>query len=143
MRTTDTYLNFPGNTLEAFEFYRSVFGGDFEGRMTYEELGGGGWNPPESDRNLIGHISLKVSKNNYLLGSDVSSAQRDSFRMGTNIYVNLNADNEEEARRLFEGLSAGGKVEMALQATAWAQLYGSCVDKFGVPWMVNLAHPQV
>jgi len=142
MRTTDTYLNFPGNTREAFEFYRSVFGGEFDGVHTYAELAGDGWNPPESDRDLIGHISLKISDNTYLMGSDVSTAQRDAFRMGTNMYVNLNAESEEEARRLFEGLAAGGRVEMDLTSTSWAALYGSLVDRFGVPWMVNLPHPR-
>ena len=73
---------------------------------------------------------------------DVSTAQRDAFRMGTNMYVNLNAESEEEARRLFEGLAAGGRVEMDLTSTSWAALYGSLVDRFGVPWMVNLPHPR-
>lgn len=137
MRSSDTYLNFDGNTMEAFEFYRSVFGGEFQTRLTYAELAGGGWNPPESDNDRIGHVSLKLSDTTSLMGSDISSAQSANFVMGNNTYININAESEEEARRLFDGLSAGGKVEMALADTEWANLYGSFTDKFGVNWMIN------
>ncbi|HET9026755.1 MAG TPA: VOC family protein [Trueperaceae bacterium] len=139
MRSSDTYLNFDGNTMEAFEFYRSVIGGEFETKLTYAELAGGGWEPPEVDRGRIGHVSLRLSEATVLMGSDVSSNQSGNFVMGNNVYININAESEEEARRLFAGLSAGGKVEIALTTTGWAKLYGSFFDKFGVGWMVNLS----
>lgn len=137
VRSSDTYLNFDGNTMEAFEFYRSVFGGEFLTRLTYAELAGGGWSPPESDKDRIGHVSLKLSNTTTLMGSDVSSSASGSFVIGNNTYINLNVESEEEAHRLFDGLSAGGKVEMALANTEWADLYGSFFDKFGVGWMIN------
>lgn len=139
MRSSDTYLNFDGNTLEAFEFYRSVIGGEFETRLTYAELAAGGWEPPESDKGRIGHVSLRLSDVTVLMGSDVSSDQSGNFVMGNNVYINMNAESEEEARRLFDGLSAGGRTEMALAKTGWAKLYGSFFDKFGVGWMVNFS----
>lgn len=135
MKTVEPYLNFAGNTLEAFEFYRSVFGGDFSNKFTYAELTQGESKPEDRDR--IGHIGLQIAPNLHLMGSDVPARMEPDFSQGTNFYINLNVESEEEAQRIFQALSAGGRVEMDLAKTGWADLYASWWDKFGVGWMIN------
>ncbi|HZJ10263.1 MAG TPA: VOC family protein [Trueperaceae bacterium] len=135
MKSVEPYLNFDGNTLEAFEFYRSVFGGEFNQKFTYADLGGG--EPAPEDKDRIGHIGFEIAPGTFLMGSDVPAHGKDDFKLGTNVYINLNPESMEEAKRLFDGLSAGGRVEMELAKTGWADLYASFFDKFGVAWMIN------
>lgn len=137
MRSVETYLNFAGNAREAFEFYRSVFGGDFESTFTYADFGGVQAGHAESDLNRLAHISLKLTPGFILMGSDVPTKGAADFKVGSNSYINLNVESEEEGRRLFEALGAGGRVEHPLEKTSWAEQYGSLVDKFGVQWMFN------
>ena len=136
MISVDNYLNFPGNALEAFEFYRSVFGGELEQHFRYEDYGGdSGFDPADADRTA--HVSLRLTTDFVLMGSDVPKRAEENLRPGTNAYINLNVGDEEEANRLFEGLSVGGQVESPLDKTAWSALYGSLTDRFGIRWMVN------
>lgn len=134
MKSVDPYLNFGGNTLEAFEFYRSVFGGDFGNVMKFEEMGG---EVSAENRDRIAHVSLEIVSGTYLMGSDVPYEDEKDFEVGTNFYINLNPDDPEEAQRIFDALSSGGEVEMELAKTGWADLYASFFDKFGVGWMIN------
>ncbi|MBX0333053.1 VOC family protein [Pontibacter sp. HSC-14F20] len=141
MAAINPYLTFAGNCEEAFSFYKSVFGGDFPyvGRfkeMPYE-------NPlPEAEGNKIMHISLPISKETTLMGCDSSEAFGQATVMGNNFSISINAENEDEAKRLFDGLSEGGKVTMALNKTFWGALYGMFTDKFGIQWMVNYHYEQ-
>ena len=136
MISVDNYLNFPGTAKEAFEFYRSVFGGDFEQHFRYADYGSdSGFEPEDADRTA--HVSLRLTETFVLMGSDVPRRGEANLRTGTNAYINLNVGDEEEARRLFAGLSAGGQVESPLDKTGWSALYGSFTDRFGVRWMVN------
>jgi len=135
MRSMDVYLNFSGNTREAFEFYRSVFGGEFGNVFTYADLSGG--ETSAENRERIGHIGFEIAPGAHLMGSDVPFEGEGDFKIGTNVYINLNPESPEEAKRLFEALSAEGKVEMELAKTSWADLYASFFDKFGVAWMIN------
>ncbi|HET8985557.1 MAG TPA: VOC family protein [Trueperaceae bacterium] len=137
MRSVDTYLNFNGETQEAFEFYRSVFGGEFASRHTYADFGGTAAGHAESDLERIAHISLRLTPDFLLMGSDVHSTGEADFKVGTNSYVNINVESPEEGRRLFDALSEGGHVEHALEKTSWAEQYGSLKDRFGVQWMFN------
>ena len=135
MKSIEPYLNFAGNTLEAFEFYRSVFGGDFTNKFSYAELSQS--EPKPEDRDRIGHIGLQLAPGLYLMGSDVPSTMEQDFRQGTNFYINLNVESVEEAERIYRALSEGGRVEMKLAKTGWADLYASWWDRFGVGWMIN------
>lgn len=136
MISVDNYLNFPGNALEAFEFYRSVFGGELEQHSRYEDFGSdAGFDAADAHRTA--HISLRLTDSFVLMGSDVPKRAEENLRPGTNAYINLNVADEEEAHRLFGGLSAGGQVESPLDKTAWSALYGSLTDRFGIRWMVN------
>jgi PhnB protein len=139
MKTANPYLNFNGNTEEAFTFYKSVFGGEFLSVTRFKDFSEmEGMNQvPEADQNKIGHIALPLGKDNVLMGTDVLESMGRPLTVGNNYYITLEAESEEEAERLFNALSADGQVEMPLQKTQWAEKYGSCTDKFGVQWMVN------
>lgn len=138
MKTANPYLNFDGNTEDAFTFYKSVFGGDFLTVMRFKDMEGmEGMGPlSDADANKIAHIALYLG-DSTLMGTDVLESMGHSLRMGNNFYIALEPDSAEEAEKLFNTLSAGGKVEMALQEVEWAEKYGSLTDKFGVQWMVN------
>jgi PhnB protein len=141
MAAINPYLTFAGNCEEAFNFYQSVFGGDFQYVGRFKDMPSE--HPiPEAEGNKIMHISLPISKETVLMGSDSSEAFGQATTMGNNFAISINADNEEEAKRLFDGLSAGGNVTMALNKTFWGALFGMFTDKFGIHWMVNYDYEQ-
>lgn len=133
VQAVNPYLNFPGNTLEAFEFYRSVFGGEFPMVLRFRDFPGN-MGAPDADGDRIAHIALPLGPS-MLMGTDVLDAG--SFVQGNHSYIVLSPDDAAEARRLFDALSPGGAVEMPLQATEWAEQYGILRDRFGVQWMIN------
>jgi len=137
MKTANPYLNFNGNTEEAFTFYRSVLGGEFVAVVRFKDFGENSMGVPENELDKIAHIALPLGKDNMLMGTDVLASQGQSLTFGNNFYITLEPESEEEAENLFNTLSAGGRIEMPLQKTEWAEKYGMCVDKFGVQWMVN------
>lgn len=135
MATINPYLNFDGNTEEAFNFYKSVFGGDFSGLMRFKDVPSD-TPSPGSDGNSIMHISLPIGNGNTLMGSDRPS----SFGPGTqgdNFYISLQTDTEEEAKKKFKSLSEGGKIIMPIEKAFWGDLFGMLTDKYGVQWMVS------
>lgn len=138
MDAVNPYLIFDGNALEAFHFYKSVFGGDFEVVLRFRDMGGGPPGTPEKDLDRIAHIALPFGKGSMLMASDTLPAVG-GHAIGNNFYIALTPESGAEAEHLFSALSAGGKVEMALQQTAWAEKHGSCADRFGVQWMVSYA----
>lgn len=135
MKKADPYLNFPGNTEQAFEFYRTVFGGDFLAVIRFRDFDRNPMGVPERELDRIAHIALPIG-DNVLMGTDALEAWG-PVTMGTNAYISLEAEGAEEAERLFSALSAGGSREMELQKTDWAEKYGSCTDRYGVQWMVS------
>ena len=140
MARTSTYLNFARNTEEAFLFYKSVFGTEFTGEIQrFSTVPAQEGQPPmkEEDKNLVMHVELPILGGHVLMGTDAPESMGFSVRFGNNIYINLEPDTRAEADRLFQGLSAGGKVEMALQEMFWGGYFGSCTDKYGVQWMLN------
>jgi PhnB protein len=128
------YLNFDGNTEEAFGLYRSVFGGDFMTVLRYRDFPDNPMGVAEHELDKIAHIALPLGPN-LLMANDIVGPW--SLTAGTNFYIAVDVDTDEEADRVFDALSAGGRVDMALQKTEWAQKYGICVDPFGVQWMVS------
>ena len=140
MTTINIYLTFNGNCEEAFNFYKSVLGGEFSGVNRFGEMPPMEGMPPlpESVKNKIMHISLPISKETNLMGSDSSEIFGQVTTFGNNFSVSIHTDSIEEADRLFAGLSEGGKVTMPLEKTFWGAYYGSWTDKFGVNWMVNV-----
>jgi len=137
MKAANPYLNFNGNTEEAFNFYKSVFGGEFLAVMRLREFGDNPMGVPDGDLDKIAHIALPLGKNNVLMGTDVLESRGMTLKVGNNFYITLEPESEQEAAALFDALSANGRIEMPLQRTQWAEKYGICADRFGVQWMVN------
>jgi PhnB protein len=138
MAAINPYLNFNGNTEEAFNFYRSIFGGEFSALMRWGDNGGCGEMPiPEADLNKIMHISLPISSGSVLMASDTLEMFGQNAVPGTNSYIAIQADNREEADRLFGGLSEGGQVETPMSELFWGGYFGSFTDKFGIRWLIN------
>jgi len=135
MTTINPYLNFNGNAEEAFNFYRSVFGGEFQTIMRYNDMpehapaGAGG-----SER--IMHVALPISKETMIMGCDRPEAYGPGTR-GDNFHVSIQPGSEQETKRIFEALSAGGKITMPLEKAFWGAYFGMFTDKYGIQWMVN------
>lgn len=140
MPKVSTYLNFARQTEEAFNFYKSVFGGEFTGGIqrfsTVPQQEG---QPPiaEADKNLVMHIALPILGGHVLMGTDAPESLGFKVQTGNNMYINLEPDTRAETKRLFDALSVGGKVEMNLQEMFWGGYFGSLTDKYGVQWMLN------
>ncbi len=148
MATLDLYLSFSGNCEEVFNFYRSVFGGDFSVLNRYSDMPGADDIPPDSDhalangdRDKIMHVRLPIGQGTNLMGSDRPSGAETAV-MGNVFSISIAPDSEEEAVRIFDALSAGGEVTMPLEKTFWNALFGTFTDKFGVQWMVNYEYEQ-
>ncbi len=141
MATINTYLNFNGNTEEAFSFYKSVFGGEFAALQRFRDTPEAG-NIPESERDMIMHVSLPIGKGNVLMGTDALESMGQKLIAGNNFSISINAESKAEADKLFKGLSAGGKIEMPLADAFWGAYFGMFADKFGIQWMVNYEYPR-
>ena len=138
MTKLNPYLAFKGTCEAAFNFYKSVFGNEFLFVGRFKDMPE---NPTylvtESDKEKIMHISLPISKETVLYGCDSSHAFENSTIYGNNISISIETDSIEEATRIFNGLSAGGKITLPLDKTFWDAYYGMFTDKFGINWMVN------
>lgn len=133
-----TYLTFDGNCREAFDFYRSVFGGDFDSFQTFADV------PPdvpvsEEEKSLVMHVSLPIGSS-VLMGSDKASFGP-PLAIGNNFSIAVEAESRERCDELFAKLSAGGSVVMPLQEMFWGAYYGTWTDRFGINWMVNYTLP--
>lgn len=140
MARVSTYLNFPRNTEEAFNFYKSVFGTEFDGGIQrMGEVPPQEGQPPisEEDKNLVMHVALPILGGHVLMGTDAPESMGFHVNMGNNMYINLEPDTRAETDNLFKALSEGGKVEMELQKMFWGDYFGSLTDKFGLHWMFN------
>jgi PhnB protein len=141
MASVNPYLTFNGNCEEAFNFYKSVFGGEIPFMGRFKDMPSE--HPiPESEGNKIMHVALPIGQGTVLMGSDSSEAFGNATVIGNNFSISINAESEEEATKLFNGLSAGGKVTMPLNKTFWGAFFGMFTDKFGIQWMVNYDYNQ-
>ena len=135
MASINPYLNFDGNTEEVFDFYKSVFGGEFISVMRFKDAPSGEANVEADYGNKIMHIALPIGKSNILMGSD--APEHYETIPGTNIQISIDTESEDEATRLFNGLAAGGKITLALGKTFWGSFFGMLQDKYGINWMVS------
>ena len=133
MASVNAYLSFKNNCEEAFEFYRSVFGGEFTAISRFGDMEG--MPMSEEEKSKVMHVALPIG-NTVLMGSDTPDAMGDVVA-GSNVSLAIGADSREEATRLFEGLSADGKVTMPLAEAPWNALFGMVEDKFGFVWLIN------
>ncbi len=140
MARTSTYLNFMGNTEEAFGFYRRVFRTEFSApiqRMGDVPAGPGMPTLSDDEKKMVMHVELPILAGHALMGTDALESMGHTLVFGTNVSISLEPDSRDEAKRLFEELGEGGKVTMELQDMFWGALFGSVTDKYGVQWMVN------
>jgi PhnB protein len=138
MAQINPYLNLNGNTEEAFNFYKSVFGGEFAAVMRFGETPGCDEMPiAETDKNKIMHIALPIGNSNILMATDSLESMGQTLIEGNNHSIAISAESREEADQLFNGLSAGGKAEMPMADAFWGDYFGMLQDKFGVRWMVS------
>lgn len=133
--TLHPYLNFPGNTEEAFNFYKSVFGGEFAGVYRFKDMPGENVPPQYADKLM--HIALPVGKDVMLMGTDALEEMGHKVTPGTNFHINIMVDTKEEADKLFHAIGAGGKVAVPIAEQSWGDYFGQVTDKFGISWMVN------
>jgi PhnB protein len=143
MASVNPYLIFNGQCEAAFNHYKNAFGGEFLAFSKFSDMPNDGSTPAlqEEEANRVMHVSFPISKETILMGSD-SNSQSGDVKFGDNISISINADNKEEAERLFNRLSEGGSITMPIQDTFWGAYFGMFVDKFGVAWMVNFDYPQ-
>jgi PhnB protein len=134
--TINPYLSYPGTAEEAFKLYQSVFGGEFSSVQRFKDT-------PEanrvsaSEREKIMHIALPVGKGVTLMASDTLESMGHKPSIGDNFSLSITVDSKQEADRIFEGLSRGGKIEMPMQKIFWGDYFGMFADKFGIRWMVS------
>lgn len=137
MAQINPYIHFNGNAEEAFEFYKSVFGGEFAMVMRFKDMAFEGSIAKESEANKIMHIALPIGKSNILMGSDTPEALGVHNLNETRSKISISAESKEEADKLFHGLSSGGQVEMPIGDSPWGSYFGMFRDKFGIEWMVD------
>ena len=131
--TYHTYLTFPGNCREAFEFYRSVFGGEYHTFATFAD-GPPDMDVPESQKDKVMHVSLPVGSG-VLMGSD-AGPNAPAVNAGNNFSLSVATGGREESDALLAKLSEGGAVTMPMEEAFWGAYFGMCTDRFGINWMV-------
>ena len=136
---SSSYLNFNGNTEEAFNFYKSVFKTEFSGKgmQRFEDVAGNEGAPPMDDslKKLIIHVELPITGGHTIMATDAPESMGFKLVMGNNMHINVEPESREETYRLFNELSAGGKIDMEMQDMFFGALFGSCTDKYGINWM--------
>ncbi len=138
MTTINVYLTFNGNCEEAFNFYKSVFGGEFPYVGRFKEMPkDGGKEMPAAEGEKIMHISLPIGGDTMLMGSDTGGEWASNYKQGNNFSISVNTDTRESADRIFNALSSGGTVTMPLANTFWGDYFGMLTDKFGINWMLS------
>jgi len=136
MALINPHINFNGNAEEAFNFYRSVFGGEFATIMRLKDISTPEFPVAEKDANKIMHIALPIGKN-ILMGNDVPEDMGPVNENENRSKISVSAESREEAYKLFNGLSAGGTVEMPIGDSPWGSYFGMFRDKYGIEWMVD------
>ncbi|MGZ3864304.1 MAG: SRPBCC domain-containing protein [Bacteroidia bacterium] len=136
-----TYLNFPGNTEEAFIFYKTVFKSEFNGKgiQRFGDIPAGEGNPPvpEAVKNMVLHVELPITANHVLMATDAPKEMGFNLIQGNNMHISIEPETREEAKRIFDELSAGGNVTMPLQDMFFGSYFGEFTDKYGIAWMIN------
>ncbi|MBS1613641.1 MAG: VOC family protein [Bacteroidetes bacterium] len=137
MRAINPWINFNGNAEEAFNFYKSVFGGEFTKLVRFKDLASADFQVPEAEAEKIMTIALPLGKNNMLLGNDVPSFMGPVNENENRSKIVVSAESREEADKLFNGLAAGGQVEGPIDDSPWGTYAGMFRDKYGIEWIVE------
>ncbi|QQS36040.1 MAG: VOC family protein [Ignavibacteriales bacterium] len=142
MKSINPYLNFEGNTEEAFNFYKKVFGGDFLGGVYRFKDTPGTENLSNSEKEKIMHVALPMGTSNMIMATDALDSMGHKLTFGNNFYISIDAESKDEADKLYKGLSEGGKVESPMKDEFWGSYFGMITDKFGVQWMISYSTQQ-
>lgn len=136
MITINPYINFNGNAEEAFNFYKSIFGGEFEKVTRFKDMASEDFQVSENEADKIMHISLPIGPN-MLMGNDVPEFMGRTNENENRSKISINVDSKVEADRLFNGLTVGGQVEMPMSDSPWGSYFGMFRDKYGIEWMID------
>ena len=136
MALINPHINFNGNAEEAFNFYKSVFGGEFAKIMRFKDLATTEFQVTGNEANKIMHIALPIGQN-ILMGNDVPESMGPVNENENRSKISISAESREEADKLFSGLSAGGNIEVPIEDSPWGSYFGMFRDKFGIEWMVD------
>ncbi len=143
MATINVYLSFNGNCEEAFNFYKSVFGKEFNYLGRYKDIPASEGPIPAGHENKVMHVGLPISKETALLGCDVCEEMTgEKFVQGNNFSICISVENKAEGQRIFDALAVGGAVVMPLEKTFFAALFGVVTDRFGISWMIDYMEGQ-
>ena len=142
MAQVNAYFTFNGNCEAAFDFYKSVFGGEYKTITKFGDMPPTpGHEIPDSAKEKIMHVALPISKETILMGSD-ANPNFGEVSIGQNISMSVNAESKEEADKVFTNLADGGQITMPIADTFWGAYFGMFIDKFGFTWMVNYDYPK-
>jgi PhnB protein len=139
MASINPYIHFNGNAEEAFTFYKSVFGGEFARVARFKDLASTQHPISEKEQNKIMHIALPIGKSSVLMGSDTPEFMGRHNENENRSKISVIADSKEEADKIFNGLSAGGNVEMPIGDSPWGSYFGMFRDKYGIEWMIDFS----
>jgi PhnB protein len=139
MATINIHINFNGNALEAFTFYKSVFGGEFSKIVRFKDLASAEFPVAEKEANKIMYIALPLSTGNVLIADDVPEMMGRVSENENRSKILINTESKEEADRVFTGLSAGGSVEGPMGDSPWGTYAGMFRDKYGIEWLVEFS----
>lgn len=136
MALINPHINFNGNAEDAFNFYKSVFGGEFLKIVRFKDIASAEFPVAENEANKIMHIALPIGKN-ILMANDVPESMGRTNENENRSKISISAESKEEADKLFSGLSAGGQIEMPISDSPWGAYFGMFRDKYGIEWMVD------
>jgi PhnB protein len=139
MASINPYIHFNGNAEEAFTFYKSVFGGEFERVVRFKDLASHTNQISEKEQNKIMHIALPIGKSSVLMGSDTPEFMGRHNENENRSKISVTAESKEEADKIFNGLAAGANVEMPIGDSPWGSYFGMLRDKYGIEWMIDFA----
>ncbi len=137
MALINPHINFNGNAEEAFTFYKSVFGGEFTKIIRFKDLSGPEFPVSVKEENKIMHIELPIGKSSFLMANDVPEIMGKTNENENRSKIVIRAESKQEAEKLFNGISAGGQVEMPIGDSPWGTYFGMFRDKYGIEWMVE------
>lgn len=136
MAIINPYISFNGNAEDAFNFYKSVFGGDFPLIIRFKDMASPEYPVSENDANKIMHIALPIG-NNVLMANDVPESMGRVNENENRSKISVSVQNREEADKIFNGLSAGGNIEVPIGDSPWGSYFGMFRDKYGIEWLVD------
>ena len=139
MATINPWINFNGNAEEAFTFYKSVFGGEFGKIIRFKDLAGSDFKVTNAEQNKIMRITLPIGKNTILMANDVPDYLGKVNENENRSKIAVTAESKEEADKLFNGLSAGGSVEMPMSDSPWGTYFAMFRDKYGIEWTIEFS----